>query len=346
MKNLATFQNNNLVEDNENLYLYFTLGDNKYALGVQQVVEIMKLPLLDYPQRLPNNFVGLLNYNNFTINVLDLRFYLDIKVTPYSVANQLLVVKTDEALWGLLIDKVEDIISLEQSQIEHLQFSKDFNIIDFLYRSEQGTISVVNLDALEEVIKQGVLPNDVDIPALFPHDDDSRYKLVQRNQALDERFQLNLVSNIFSQDKFISFSSDNSLYCINLNYVKEFLKNSTITNIPCDLDYIAGVITLRGEFVTVIDFKNFFNPGISTKVNLSEGKNNIIIIETSDFVIGFLVDEIFSIIEIPEEKINENVHYQLGKHIMSEVILEDKLYSILNIKTLLSDDRLYVEDNG
>lgn len=345
MKNLVTLQNNNLIESKDNLYLYFTLGDSKYAVSVQQVVEIMKVPLLDYPQKLPNNFVGLLTYNNFTLNVMDLRFYLKIKVAPYSIANQLLVVKTDEALFALIVDKVEDIRPFDSSKIEHSSFKGEDKIIESFYKSDSGTISIISLDALENFVKKGALQSCVDIPSLFPSDDDSKYKLMQRSQALAERFQSNLTTNIFSQDKFISFSLDDNIYCINLEYVKEFLKNSTLTKIPCGLDYIAGVITLRGEFITIIDFKKFFGGESSKNIQSGNGKNNIIVIETADFAIGFLVDEIFSIVDIPEEQINENSSHQLNKFILSEVILENKVYSILNMKALLADDRFFVEDN-
>lgn len=344
MNNLATFYNNNISDNDENSYLYFRLGDNKYAINIKQVVEIMKLPLLDYPQKLDNNIVGLLNYNNFTINVLDLRFYLNIKVTPYSISNQLLVVKTDEAILGLLIDKVENIISLDPSKTEYFQSSEEEKIIDFRYKEEDGSISMINLSALENIIKHGVPSSDLDIPSLFPHDDDSRYKFMQRSQALIEKSNLNLVSNIFSQDQFISFSLDESNYCINLEYVKEFLKDVHITRIPCNLDYVAGVIALRGDFITVINTKKFLNLNENyTSVDCLKDKNNIIVLESPDFKMGFLVDKIFSIINIPEELMKKNPHNQI-KHVLSEVILEDNLYTILNTKTILSDERFFVEE--
>ena len=47
-------------------------------------------------------------------------------------------------------------------------------------------------------------------------------------------------------------------------------------------------------------------------------------------------------VEIPEELINENPHPQ--KEIQSELIMEDKLYTILNIKNILSDERFYIEE--
>lgn len=344
MKDLTTSYKHNIVESNENLYLYFNLGNSKYALNSLQVVEVMKLPLLDYPQKLASNVIGLLNYNSFTINVLDLRFYLDIKVTPYSVNNQLLIVKTDESIFGLIIDKVEDIISLEQSKIETFEFHGKDKVIEFIYKHKNESISIINLNILENIVRDCVASADIDIPSLFPTDDDSRYKFMQRSQALLEKSAFNLVTDVFSQDKFISFSLDDSVYCINLEYVKEFLKNYNITKVPCNLDYIAGILALRGDFVSIIDTKRFLK--ISDEeafVNYAEAKNNIIVLEIPDFKIGFLVDEIFDIMSISDDLMNKHQHNQ-NKYILSEVIMDDKLYTVLDIKNILADERFFIEE--
>lgn len=342
MKDL-TFYKNNITENSENAYLYFSLCNNKYAINILQVVEIMKLPLLDYPQKLPNNVVGLLDYNNFTINILDLRFYLNIKVTPYSISNQLLVVRTDESIFGLIIDKVEDIITINKSKAEPFEFLDEGKIIEFIYKKENEQVSFINLYSIENILKNGIPSSDIDIPSLFPHDDDSRYKLMQRNQALQEKFNFNLVTNIFSQDKFISFSLNEGVYCIDFEYVKEFLKDVSITQVPCNLDYIAGIIALKGDFITIINTKKFLGINSNSNVDYAEGRNNIIIIETPDYKIGFLVDEIFDIISIPEDLIIKSSDH-LNKYILSEAILDYNLYTILDMKTILADERFFVEE--
>ena len=47
--------NNNYIEQKKNTHLYFQIGKNQYAINTVNVLEIMKLPALDYPQKLPNN---------------------------------------------------------------------------------------------------------------------------------------------------------------------------------------------------------------------------------------------------------------------------------------------------
>lgn len=338
-----------MIENNDNLFLYFKLGGSKYAVNVKHVVEIMKLPLLDYPQKLANNVIGLLNYNNFTINVLDLRFYLNISITPYSVSNQLLIVKTDETIFGLLIDKVEDIVSLSRDKMEYLNAVDSQRIIDVIFKDEKETISVVDLNALENVIKIGVTSSNIDVPSLFPHDDDSQYEFLQRNQILQEKSSMNLITNAFSQNKFISFSLNQGIYCIDIENVGEFLKNLSITKIPCNADYVEGVVVLKGDFVTVINTKKFL--GLTddfifmkqSDITKPGSKNNVIIVQVADYKVGFLVDEIFDIINIPEELIKTNSQNR-EKYILSELVMDEKFYTILNIKNILADEKFFIEE--
>lgn len=344
MKDLTTFYKHNITETSDNSYLFFGLGGNKYAINTLQVVDIMKLPHLDYPQKLANNIIGLLNYNSFTINVLDLRFYLDIKVTPYSVSNQLLIVKTDESIFALVIDKAEDIIYLDESKIEPFEVHGKEKVIEFIYKRGNESISIINLNTLENIVKEGKLSSDIDVPSLFPTDDDSRYKFMQRSIALQEKADFDLVSNVFAQDKFISFSLDENIYCINFEYIKEFLKDYSITKVPCNFDYIAGIIALRGEFVSVVDTKRFL--GISengSNIDYNDAKNNIIVVETSDFKLGFLVDEIFEIINIAEDSVTKKSH-STPKYVQGEVIMDEKLYTIFDMKHILADERFFVEE--
>lgn len=343
MMNLAKFQTN-LVENNDNLYLSFLLGENNYAVRIQNVVEVIKMPLLDYPQRLPNNAIGIFQYNNFNLTVLDLRFYFNINVTEYTIFNQLLIVKTDESMFGLIIDKAGSIISLDNARFESLSANNEEKIIESMYKQDQEeTVSIINLDTLESTIRKGVKVVDIDIPSLFPKDDDSKYVLTQRRQLIQEKANSNLSANLFSQNKYISFRLTQNFYCISLEYVREFLKDITITKIPCSASYVAGIIPLQGNFITIIDIANFLNQFNIQETNELGAKNNIIILEFAEYIVGFAVDELFGIIEIPEEQIEIN-NSTSDKYLLSEAFLDERMFNILNIKTIFSDERFFIEE--
>ena len=136
---------NNCIEQKKNTHLYFQIGDNKYAINSENVLEIMKLPSLDYPQKLPNNIVGLLKYNNFVINVVDVRFYLNINVSGYNTHNELLIVKTDEVILGIITDKIIGILPFDTAFVDAIPFVDSKMVIDSLYKFNQETIFIINI---------------------------------------------------------------------------------------------------------------------------------------------------------------------------------------------------------
>lgn len=335
------------INSDENSYLSFSLGENKYAVKVSQIIEIMKLPQLDYPQRLPNNIIGLLKYDNLVINILDLRFYLDIKVSNYTVTNQLLIVKTDESIFGLIIDKAEDIFAVNSTNIEPLPSSSQNKLIDFLYKKNSETITTINLNIIEKLLKDGVKTLDIDIPSLFPKDEASKTEFLQRNLNLQAKDYSDFAINMFYQDKYVTFSLNENKYCINFQYVSEFLKNVSITKFPCNRDYIAGIIALRGDFIGIIDFKRFLGDINSSKeLTVNDFKtNNIILLENTDYKIGILVDKIFGIETIPDEHTIKGSSAQNNKYVLREVFMNDEIYTVLNMETIFSDEKLFIEEN-
>ena len=337
MNSLQTLNNNNFeVQQN----LYFTLSDNKYAIPLKNVVEVMKLPALDYPQKLPNNIIGVLKFNNININILDVRFYLDVPVTKYSVENKLIVVKTDESIFGIVVDNIENIIDFENSKIERLPFVSDNKIIDSLYHIEEQTVSILNMYALEQVLRQGYETKDVDIKNLFPTDEKSVEIFNSRAKYLVTKLNNSVAQTAFVNDKFVTFALNETSYCINLKYVKEVTNKTNIIQLPCSPDYIEGLMTVRGDFITVINFKKFLN---LTKTDYSQ-KPKVIIVDSEQYKIGFLVDEIFEIADIPEELIDNKKTSIEDSFISSEIIRGNDIQLLINMEKVMSDEKIFIDE--
>lgn len=330
--------NNNYLEQKKNTHLYFEIGGNKYAINTANVLEIMKLPALDYPQKLPNNIIGLLKYNNFVINVVDIRFYLNIDVTPYSSHNELLVVKTDEVIFGIITDKIIGILPFDTALVDQIPFVDNKMIIESLYKFDNQTIFIVNIYALENLLKQhdNILP-EVDIPALFPHDETSVNIMAKRTKAIAEKSSLRLASGeLHAKNKYISFNLNSDYYCIALDYVKEVLKDTSITKVPGTPDFISGIMNLRGDYITVINLKKF--------LALPEGeptdKNPVVIVKCNELKLALLIDKINELFDFQDSSSAE----ASDSYYASEFINNSTLYTVLNIEKITSDKRIIVTD--
>ncbi len=328
---------NNLIEQKKNTHLYFQSGGSMYAVNSSNVLEIMKLPALDYPQKLPNNIVGLLKYNNFVINVIDVRFYLNIEVTPYSTHNELLIVKTDETIFGIITDKIIGIMPFDSSKIDTIPFVDSKTIIDSIYKLNQDTIFIINIYAIENLLKGSMAVNEVNIPALFPQDKTSKDIMIKRTQAISDKSNFSLMSGeLHPKRKVISFNLNEDSYCIMLDNVKEVLKDTTITPVPGTPDFIEGIMNLRGDYITVINLKNFL--GIPN--NTENDKHPVIIVNYNDTDLAFLIDKINELFEVQEDKIDDAG----DGYFASEFIYNEAPYTILNVEKIFTDKKLVVTD--
>ena len=329
--------NINLIEQKKNTHLYFQTGSNKYAVNSENVLEIMKLPALDYPQKLPNNIVGLLKYNNFVINIIDLRFYLNIDVPPYSTHNELLIVKTDELIFGIITDKVIGILPFDSALMDAIPFVDNKMIIDSLYKFNQETIFIVNIYAVETLLKQHNTWADIDILSLFPQDEASKAIMTKRTLAIADKSNLKLASGeLHFKNKYISFNLNNDYYCIALDYVKEVLKDTSITNVPGTPDFIEGIMNLRGDYITVINLKKF----LDLDSTIVPDKKPVVIIKCNELKLALLIDKIKELFEFQENEV-----FEPGEgYFTDEFIYNETLYTILNIDKISSDKRIIITD--
>lgn len=327
----------NLIEQKKNTHLYFQVGDNKYAVNSANVLEIMKLPALDYPQKLPNNIVGLLKYNNFVINVIDIRFYLDIEVRPYTVHNELLIVKTDELIYGIITDKVIGILPFDSVFVDAIPYADSNTVIDSLYKINNETIFIINIYSVENLLKKHQEWAKVEIPKLFPQDETSKAIMTKRTLEVVNKSTMKLASSeLHVKNKYISFNLNSNTYCIALDYVKEVLKDTSITNVPGTPDFIEGIMNLRGDYITVINLKNF----LGLEAGVVTEKKPVIIIKCNELKLAFLIDKINELFEFQQDDIND-----LGDgYFSNEFIYNNTLYTILNVEKIASDKRIIITD--
>ena len=329
--------NNNLIEQKKNTHLYFQVGDSKYAVNSENVLEIMKLPALDYPQKLPNNIVGLLKYNNFVINVVDVRFYLNIDVKPYTPQNELLIVKTDELIFGIITDKVIGILPFDSALVDAIPYADATTVVDSLYKINQETIFIINIYSVETLFKQHKDWKDVDIPSLFPQDEASKALMAKRTHAIVDKSNMRLASGeLHVKNKYISFNLNNDSYCIALDYVKEVLKDASITNVPGIPNFIEGIMNLRGDYITVINLRNFLD--LDSTVNYE--KKPVIIVKYNELKLAFLIDKINELFEFQDDGVDNSGDGYFSK----EFIYNDTLYTILNVEKIMEDKRIVITD--
>ena len=136
----------------------------------------------------------------------------------------------------------------------------------------------------------------------------------------------------------LEFMSGEEYYAIDSLYIKEVYSIRELTQIPFTPDYILGVINIRGEIFSVIDFKILFN----SKPQIINEKNKAIVVKNNDMEFSLLTEKIIGIKSLKKSDIFDTplTLNELQSEYISGVTKDGLI--IINIDKMLSDEKMIV----
>ena len=141
--------------------------------------------------------------------------------------------------------------------------------------------------------------------------------------------------------KFLVFHIDDSAYGIALSRVKEVIGPTDITSVPDAQQYFKGIINLRGQIISIIDFRLKFS--MPEKEYIPK-KTAIIIVEQDNYTVGIVVDHVEQVANYEDSAIDTTASNKngIGNEFISGVA---KNQENNNLTLLLNIDRVINSDN-
>jgi purine-binding chemotaxis protein CheW len=141
--------------------------------------------------------------------------------------------------------------------------------------------------------------------------------------------------------QYIAFKLGKEEFAFEISVVKEIFPTQNITKVHRSPSYIEGVMNLRGRLVTVIDLRKRFR----LDARKIDENSRIIVIDSADAPVGFLVDEVTEVARLATETI-EPVPAYVADGIESEYVIgiakvNDRLITLvdpLKVLELSSED--------
>jgi len=98
-------------------YLTFTLEDNIYGLPIRFVIEIIGVQIATKVPETPDYVKGIINLRGRIIPLIDVRLKFGKEEIPYDERTCIIVIDVNNIAVGLIVDKVDDVLTLEDDQI-------------------------------------------------------------------------------------------------------------------------------------------------------------------------------------------------------------------------------------
>jgi purine-binding chemotaxis protein CheW len=126
-------------------------------------------------------------------------------------------------------------------------------------------------------------------------------------------------------------------FACNIADVREVLKMIRVTPLPRSLDFVEGVINLRGEVIPVIDLRKRF--GLPAVDRTDESR--IIIVEVEERMVGLTVDSVSEVIRLSNKQIQEAPNQVAGEQtnlIMGVGKIDERMLIILCLERILTSE--------
>lgn len=131
-------------------------------------------------------------------------------------------------------------------------------------------------------------------------------------------------------------------YAIQTSYVREIIVLNDIITLPCTPLFLAGIINLRGEIISVIDLKIFFDLPSKGLTDL----NKVIILYNEDMEFGILADAISGVRNLKKEELELTLPTLTGireeylKGISKDQVVFLDAGKLLNDKKIIIDEQV------
>jgi purine-binding chemotaxis protein CheW len=139
--------------------------------------------------------------------------------------------------------------------------------------------------------------------------------------------------------QLVSFMLAEEEYGVEVLKVREIIRMPTITKMPNTLQYIEGIINLRGKVIPIISMRKRF--GLVESENNSQTR--IIIMDVAGSLTGFIVDGVSEVIRIHSSEIQPPPSMVLSGGIGQEFITgvfnhAERLLIIMDVDRMFSNE--------
>lgn len=133
----------------------------------------------------------------------------------------------------------------------------------------------------------------------------------------------------------LCFNLADKEYAVDIKSVREVRRIKQITPVPKTLDFIEGVVSLRGRVIPIINLRKKLSLPSPEKISL----NRVLITESNKHMLGIAVDSVIGVVSIdnsniePPDDVLKKAEYLIGVGKIG-----NRLILIVDIEKLLSGE--------
>ncbi len=140
------------------------------------------------------------------------------------------------------------------------------------------------------------------------------------------------------QVEFLEFALAQERYGFETSHVQEVAAVTAVTPVPCTPSFVAGLISLRGQILSVIDLGKYFDLAASEPVELDQ----VVVLSTEAMLVGVLASAIIGLGSVAREDLETSLPTLAGRRARYLQGVSRTGVAIIDAQSLLSDPEIVV----
>lgn len=143
----------NTTQSRRERYLTFFLGEEQYGIAIDKIKEIIALMKVTYVPKTPSYMKGVINLRGSIIPVVDTRLRFGMESKEEDMNTTIVIVEVDKVNVGFIVDRVEEVASIDSSNLsEPPKFgnSVDTDFICSMAQMEENVVMILDVLKLFE----------------------------------------------------------------------------------------------------------------------------------------------------------------------------------------------------
>jgi purine-binding chemotaxis protein CheW len=99
-------------------FVCFKLANEEYAIDIEQVQEVIRVPLVTRIPQMPDFALGVINIRGNVVPLFDLRRKFHLVEKPFDEHTKFMVVRAGGSILGLVVDMILDNVKLSSKEMD------------------------------------------------------------------------------------------------------------------------------------------------------------------------------------------------------------------------------------
>ena len=265
-------------------FVTFIVGTEVFAVDMDPVQEIIRVPDVVKVPLAPRTLDGLANLRGKVLPIVSLRRIFGFEEKAYDDATRAVVIDQGQPL-GFVVDRVVSVVGVDPRQIEDtgaIQATVNTELVSGLLKDVGGYPMIMVLDFAKLIAAEfaGALATNRTA-------DSSLHTGVQETQSAEQSTsdELHLVSFEVAQQE----------YAIVIDDVQEIVQvPELIVHVPHSESHVLGVMTLRNRLLPLVSLRRMF--GLPPRE--ADENSRIVVVSLGNASVGVVMDSVNEVLRV------------------------------------------------